>query len=72
MPTSADNVTHLQNFRLAVVVVDHDSIKLDGRILNPDLQEAVAARGLADFNIVMVVLAVYMGLAKIGPACSVG
>ena len=69
---SPDHVAYLQNFRLAVAIVDHDAVKLDGRILNADLQEAVTARGLTDFNIVMVVLAVNVGLAKIDPVFRMG
>src|SRR6478672_12258464 len=67
-----DHIAYLQNFRLAIAIVDHDAVKLDGRILNADLQETVTARGLTDFDIVMVVLAVYVGLAKIDPVFRMG
>src|SRR5689334_945374 len=64
-----DDVADLQNFRLAVTVVDHDSIKLYRCILNAYLQETVAPCGLPHLNVVMVMLAVNVGLAKIAPVC---
>jgi hypothetical protein len=67
VPATPDHITYLQNFWLAVAVMDHDAVELNGRILNADLQKAVTARGLTHFDIVMVVLAVNVGLAKVDP-----
>jgi hypothetical protein len=47
--------------------VDNDSVELDRRVLDANLQEAIAAGGLADVNIVMVMLSVNMRLAKKDP-----
>jgi hypothetical protein len=61
----ADDLTDLQRLCLAVAIVDYDAVKLDWRVLNANLEKAVASGSSADFNIVMVVLAVNMRLAKI-------
>src|ERR1044071_444702 len=68
VPAASDHVAHLEDFGLAVAIVDHDAVELDRRVLDANLQETVAAGGLADFDIVMVMLAVNVRLAKIDPA----
>lgn len=67
MSTTVDDVAHLQDLRFAIAVMDHNTIKLDRSVLDANLQEAVTASGLADFNIVMIVLAVNMGLTQVNP-----
>ena len=68
-PPCADDVAHLERLWFAIAVVDHNVVELNGRIVDANLQEAVASGSLADFNIVVVVLAVNMRLAQIDPAC---
>ena len=43
-----DHVAHVQRLRLAVTVVDHDVVKLNWRVDDANLQEAVAAGIAAD------------------------
>ena len=69
---STDHVAHLQNFRLAIPVMDHDAVKFNWRVLYANLQETIAAPGLPHFDVVMVMLAVNMGLAKINPVVCMG
>ena len=59
----ADDVTNLQRLSLAVAIVDHNAVELNGRVVYADLEKAVAAGGLSHFDIVMIMLAVNMGLA---------
>jgi hypothetical protein len=70
--SSADDFTDLKRFSLSVAIVDDDAVKLNRRIIDADLQEAIASGSFAYFNIVMVMLAVNMGLAKIDPVCRMG
>src|SRR5689334_2787052 len=68
----ADNFANLQFLSLTIAIVDHDAVKLDRRIVYANLQEAVTAGIFADFNIVMIMLAVNMCLAKIDPVFRMG
>jgi hypothetical protein len=70
--TGADDVTHMQRFRLAVAVMDHNVVELNGSVVHANLQCAVAAREPADFNVVMIVLAVHVGRAKKSPCLGLG
>ena len=70
--SSADDFADLKRFSLSVAIVDDDAVKLNRRIIDADLQEAIASGSSTYFNIVMVMLAVNMGLAKIDPVCRMG
>src|ERR1700749_1089552 len=63
----ADYVANLQRFRLAVAIVNDDAIKLYRGVVHANLQEAIASGSVAYFNVVMVMLAINVGLAKINP-----
>src|ERR1041385_5613642 len=67
MLATADHVADLYHFRLAVAVMDHNAVKLDGRVPYADLQEAITAGSLADLNVVMVMLAIDVRLAQVNP-----
>ena len=71
-PAFADDLADLQRLCLAVAIVDHDAIEFNRRVMNAYLKEAVTTGGLSHFNIVMVVLAVNVGLAKIDPVVRMG
>jgi hypothetical protein len=67
----ADNIANLQRFGLAVAIVNNNPIELNGRVVYADLKKAVSAGGLSHFYIVMIMLAVHVGLAKIYPVVRV-
>lgn len=67
----ADYVADLECLGLAIAIVDYDVVELNGCVVNPDLQEAIAACRLSNFNIVMVVPAIDVGFAKKYPLFSV-
>src|ERR1700743_1432307 len=69
---AADYFTYLQWLGLSVAIVNNDAVKLDRRMFHADLQKTIAAGGAPHFNIVMGMLAVNMGLAKISPALRMG
>jgi hypothetical protein len=67
MSAGADDIAHLQNFRFTIAVMDHDAVEFDGRVPYADLQETIATGGLADLNVVVVIMAINVRLAKVNP-----
>jgi|SRR5882672_10690924 len=69
--TLANYVAHLKRFGLAIAIVDNNAVEFDGRVVYADLQEAITTGGFANFNIVVIMLAIHVCLAKINPVFGV-
>jgi uncharacterized membrane protein len=52
--------------------VDYDVVELNGPVGHADLQKAICAGGLANLDVVVIVLAIHVGLAQVNPISRVG